>query len=113
MTEHVHQRLRHPVPLRELQGLRSEAVTPHMRRIVLSGAALAGFHSAAPDDHVKLFFPNAEGAFVTPTMTAEGPRWPEGALPSPSRDYTPRWHDAEAGELAIDFVLHGEGVASN
>ena len=113
MTEHAHQRLRHPVQLRELKVLRSEEVTPQMRRIVLGGEALAGFHSAAPDDHVKLFFPNREGAFVTPTMTPEGPRWPEGALPSPTRDYTPRWHDAESGELAIDFVLHGDGAASS
>lgn len=113
MTEHAHQRLRHPVQLRELKVLRSEEVTPQMRRIVLGGEALAGFHSAAPDDHVKLFFPNSEGAFVTPTMTPEGPRWPEGALPSPTRDYTPRWHDTESGELAIDFVLHGDGAASS
>lgn len=112
MNQHIHQRLRHPVQLRELAVLRTEQVTPLMRRIVLGGAAPAGFHSASPDDHVKLFFPNAEGAFVTPTLTPEGPHWPEGALPSPMRDYTPRWHDAEAGELAIDFVLHGAGAAS-
>ncbi|HVJ38806.1 MAG TPA: siderophore-interacting protein [Stenotrophomonas sp.] len=113
MTEHAHQRLRHLAQLRELTVVRCEGITPHMRRIVLGGAALEGFHSASPDDHVKLFFPNAEGAFITPTMTPEGPRWPEGALPSPTRDYTPRWHDAEAGELAIDFVLHGDGAASS
>jgi len=112
MTEHVHQRLRHPVRFRPLQVLRIEDLTPHMRRIVLGGEALAGFHSASPDDHVKLAFPNADGEFVTPTMTPEGPRWPEGAAHSPMRDYTPRWHDPDAGELAIDFVLHGDGPAS-
>jgi len=112
MTSHPHQRLRHEVRMRPLQVLRIEAITPAMRRVVLGGDALAGFHSAAPDDHVKLFFPNPAGEFVTPTMTPDGPRWPEGQAPSPSRDYTPRWHDAEAGELAIDFVLHGDGVAS-
>jgi len=112
MTEHVHQRLRHPVQFRPLEVVRIEAVTPLMRRIVLGGEALAGFHSASPDDHVKLAFPNSDGEFVTPTMTPEGPRWPEGAAHSPMRDYTPRWHDAEAGELAIDFVLHGEGPAA-
>ena len=112
MTSHTHQRLRHEVRMRKLQVLRIEAITPAMRRIVLGGEPLAGFHSASPDDHVKLFFPNPAGEFVTPTMTPDGPRWPEGQSPSPSRDYTPRWHDADAGELAIDFVLHGDGVAS-
>jgi NADPH-dependent ferric siderophore reductase len=28
------------------------------------------------------------------------------------RDYTPRRYDAKAGELDIDFVLHGEGPAA-
>ena len=113
MNEHVHQRLRHPVRLRTLQVQRVEDVSPHMRRVVLGGAELADFHSASPDDHVKLFFPNVEGRFVTPAFTPEGPTWPEGQPHSPMRDYTPRWHDAEAGELAIDFVLHGDGPASS
>lgn len=112
MSAHVHQRLRHPVQFRPLQVLRAGPVTPRMRRIVLGGEALEGFHSASPDDHVKLAFPNSQGAFVTPTMTPDGPQWPEGAERSPMRDYTPRWHDADAGELVIDFVLHGDGPAS-
>jgi len=112
VSEHVHQRLRHPVKFRHLQVVRVETVTPHMRRIVFGGEALEGFHSASPDDHVKLAFPNRDGVFVTPTMTPEGPQWPEGAARSPMRDYTPRWHDAADGELVIDFVLHGDGPAS-
>lgn len=110
-TPHDNRRVRHDLRFRILHVLRSETVSPHMRRIVLGGEALAGFASPAPDDHVKLFFPNPEGRFVLPEMTPEGPRCPAGALPSPSRDYTPRWFDAQAGELAIDFVLHGEGIA--
>ena len=43
---------------------------------------------------------------VLPVLTAEGRSYPDGKVPSPSRDYTPRWWDHEAGELAIDFVLH-------
>ena len=31
---------------------------------------------------------------------------------APARDYTPRHHDAAAGELVLDFVLHGHGVAA-
>ncbi len=112
MATHDNHRIQHPVRRRTLQVLRTEALTPHMRRIVLGGPELEGFHSGAPDDHIKLFFANAEGQVVTPAMTPDGPRLPEGALPSPMRDYTPRHHDAAAGELTIDFVLHGEGPAS-
>lgn len=112
MSDHENRRLRLDVRFRHLQVLRTEQVTPHMRRIVVGGADLAGFDSPGADDHIKLFFPNSSGEMVLPTLTAEGPRFPEGKEPSQSRDYTPRWWDHEAGELAIDFVLHGDhGIA--
>ncbi len=57
MTEHNNTRLRLDVRFRELTVLRTEEVTPHMRRIVLGGAELAGFDSPGADDHIKLFFP--------------------------------------------------------
>ncbi|PWK91965.1 siderophore-interacting protein [Fulvimonas soli] len=112
MTEHAHRVLRHPVVLRTLDVLRVERLTPHMQRVVFGGEQLRGFHSPAPDDHVKLFFPNRHGEFVTPTLGPNGPEYPPGREPSPARDYTPRRHDAARGELAIDFVLHGDGPAS-
>ena len=112
MSLHENRTLRLTPRFRQLQVLRSERLTPHMQRIVVGGAELEGFESPGPDDHVKLFFPNAQGAFVLPELTAQGPRYPDGLVPSPSRDYTPRLHDAAAGELVLDFVLHGHGVAS-
>ncbi|MDY4282688.1 siderophore-interacting protein [Xanthomonas sp. LF06-19] len=111
MATHEHRLLRHPLRLRHLQVLRTQPLTPHMRRIVVGGPELDGFVSAGPDDHVKLFFPNPEGAFVLPTMTEHGPVYPADALPSPARDYTPRHYDADAQELTLDFVLHGDGPA--
>ncbi|MDV3470189.1 siderophore-interacting protein [Stenotrophomonas sp. C3(2023)] len=112
MSEHENKRLRLDVRFRNLHVLRTEEVTPQMRRVVLGGAELEGFDSPGSDDHVKLFFPNSSGALVLPTLTDEGPRYPEGEEPSPARDYTPRWWDLEKGELAIDFVLHDDGVAA-
>lgn len=112
MSLHENRRISLTPRFRQLQVLRSERLTPHMQRVVLGGDALEGFDSPGPDDHVKLFFPNAQGAFVLPELTAQGPRYPDGLAPSPSRDYTPRLHDAAAGELVLDFVLHGHGVAS-
>ncbi len=113
MSLHESRLIRHPLHFRQLQVMRSERLTPHMQRIVLGGEALQGFHSPSPDDHVKLFFANAQGAFVLPEVGEQGMHYPAGAQPSPARDYTPRLHDVEAGELVLDFVLHGDGVAGN
>lgn len=113
MASHIHRRLRHDVVLRTLVVLRVEQLSPHMRRVTLGGPGLRGFHSAAPDDHVKLFFPNHDGELVLPVLGPNGPEFPAGREPSPMRDYTPRRHDAARGELLIDFVLHGDGPASN
>lgn len=113
MTRHIHQRLRHEVVLRTLEVLRVERLSPHMQRVALGGPELHGFRSAAPDDHVKLFFPNRDGELVPPALGPNGPEFPAGREPSPMRDYTPRRHDAARGELVIDFVLHGDGPASN
>jgi len=105
--------VRHQLALRTLEVLSATRMTPHMRRITLKGEQLQGFVSASPDDHVKLLFPNSHGELVFPTLGPNGPEFPAHAEPSPMRDYTPREHDAARHELVIDFVLHGDGPASN
>ena len=112
MTRHAHQMQRHTVVLREIEVLRTERLTPHMQRVVFGGAALRGFHSASPDDHVKLFFPNRQGQLALPTPGQGRLEFPEGVEPSPMRDYTPRRYDDEFNELTVDFVLHGDGPAA-
>jgi NADPH-dependent ferric siderophore reductase len=112
MTSHTHQRVRHTVVFRTLDVLRVEHLSPHMQRIVFGGAELHGFVSAAPDDHVKLFFPNSVGEIVPPVLGPNGPTFPPGREYSPMRDYTPRNHDGELNELTVDFVLHGDGPAA-
>ncbi|OOG38119.1 siderophore-interacting protein [Rhodanobacter sp. C05] len=113
MTPHAHRMIRHTVVFRTLEVLRVERLTPHMQRIVFGGTDLRGFASAAPDDHVKLFFPNSLGEIVTPVMGPNGPTYPAGPEYSPMRDYTPRRYDSTLNELTVDFVLHGDGPASN
>jgi NADPH-dependent ferric siderophore reductase len=88
------QRVQHEIPRRELRVVRVEATSPGFRRIVVAGEPMAGFVSASFDDHVKLFID---------TGVAEPVR----------RDYTPRRHDAAAGELTLDFALHDDGPASD
>lgn len=112
MTRHAHQMQRHTVVLREIEVLRTERLTPHMQRVVFGGDALRGFHSASPDDHAKLFFPNGAGQLVLPAHGQGRLAFPEGVEPSPMRDYTPRRYDAETNELTVDFVLHGDGPAA-
>lgn len=112
MTPPEFRMIRHPLARRTLQVVRVSRLSPHMQRVVLNGADLAGFRSPGPDDHIKLFFPNSQGHMVLPDMGPQGPVWPEGLEQSPARDYTPRAFDPQTLELTIDFVLHGEGPAT-
>jgi NADPH-dependent ferric siderophore reductase len=91
-------RVRHEPRRRQLKVERVEKVSAHMIRVTLGGD-LAGFTSLGFDDHVKLFFP-------------EGPAGADGAIPTASRDYTPRRYDAAANTLDIEFVLHDAGPAT-
>jgi len=112
-TERTARRVRHETKTRLLQVREVSRITPQMVRIVVGGDTLAGFISAAHDDHVKLFFPQpGQDKPVLPTPSANGPVYPEGAPRPAARDYTPRRHDAAANTLVIDFVLHGDGPAA-
>ena len=103
-------RVMHEIKRRKLQVLRVAELTPRMRRITLGGPELAGFLSQGCDDHIKLMFPrNAEEEAAIQTLVLG--RDNEGPKPA-MRDYTPRRIDLAAGELDIDFVIHGDGPAS-
>lgn len=98
--KHRIERVRHETKRRRLTVARVGRVTPNMIRITLTGEDLQGFHSGAYDDHIKLFFPRADGA-------------PLGEDEKPiARDYTPRRYDPVAGELDIDFSVHEAGPAT-
>ncbi len=79
----------------ELTVRRLEQVALRIRRIVLAGPSFADYlacHLPTTDTYVKLVFEDGEKTVL--------------------RTYTVRWVDAEAQELAIDFVTHGtEGIA--
>jgi len=107
-------RVRHQNGARLVHVARVETLTPRMRRIVLAGPSLAGFVSAAADDHVKLFLPAPyQDRPILPTLGPNGPVFPEGATRPIGRDYTPRRFDEAALELTLDFVLHGDGPATS
>ncbi|KQX75215.1 siderophore-interacting protein [Aeromicrobium sp. Root472D3] len=109
----------HPV---RLTVVRTEQVAPSMRRIVLGGDDFDAFESAYrgmrepyTDAYGKLVF-LADGHDYPDPLDLEVVQqtMPQEAWPV-LRTYTIRWVDAEARELAIDFVIHGidggEGVA--
>lgn len=104
--------VRHEVAIRTVTVAGTRRLSPGFVRVTLTGAELAGFTSAGPSDHCKLFFPDpASGIISAPRITAQGLHRPEpGTLIV--RDYTPRAFREATGEsepeLDIDFVLHGD-----
>ncbi|MFJ1340209.1 siderophore-interacting protein [Pseudomonas caricapapayae] len=101
-------RVNHEIKHRRLDVLRVTELTPRMRRITLGGPQLQGFTSVGTDDHVKLMFAcSAEEQAALDNLDFSR----DGLRPT-MREYTPRRIDLDAGELDIDFVLHGDGPAS-
>ncbi|MEU4315510.1 siderophore-interacting protein [Nocardia sp. NPDC024068] len=100
----------YPIGLREVEVIRSAAVGSGLIRITFGGPGLDGFHSYVPDEHVRLIFPDTDGALRLPVPDGLSLEWP---APRPiSREYTVRRHDAAGGELDIDFALHPGGLAA-
>jgi NADPH-dependent ferric siderophore reductase len=93
---HAIDRVRREPKRRRLTVESVDALTPKMRRIVLTSPELVDFVSLGADDPIKVFAPDAAA--------------PQGVA---MRDYTPRAVDASRGALAIDFVLHEAGPASD
>jgi NADPH-dependent ferric siderophore reductase len=99
--------------VRRARVLRTEYVTPHMIRVIFGGEDLAGLGVGEfADAYVKLIFPGPGASYREPfdiqdiERTQPPEQWPV------MRSFTVRWWDSAAGELAIDFVHHGdEGIA--
>lgn len=91
---------------REMKVVAVADITPHMRRITLTGSDLGRF--ATEDNlHVRLFFPPRGRPPVWPTRGADGVIEPvEPALRPAVRKYTIRRIDAAKGLVDIDFLLH-------
>jgi NADPH-dependent ferric siderophore reductase len=112
------------ITTRNLEVLRSQDVTPGMRRVTLGGDQLAAhvapngmpvaaFRSEGFDDEFKLFLkhPDADEAAI-PEQADGVIYWPREDPHLLFRTYTVRRWDPVAGELDIDFVNHGVGPAT-
>lgn len=107
------QRIRLPLRFRRVQVAAVERPAPRLVRITVAGDELDGFDSPGFDDHVKLFFPDPDtGELLFPVAGPDGPLWADARRPL-VRDYTPHAHNAVAGTLQLDFVIHAAGPATD
>ena len=98
-------------PVDVLTVVAVEDVTPSVRRVLLSGGADS---VAAAGPTVNLLVPRIGDAEPRwPRIQRDGRIvWPEGSHGIALRSYTARRQDPAAGEIEIDFVLHGDGPAA-
>lgn len=123
MPQSFRPKTEYPVALRELEVLRVTDVTPGMRRVTLTGAQLGAFTtpdglrnvafaSTGFDDDIRLLFAYpGEREPVLPVIVDGRVTFAPGRRPL-ARAYTVRRYDRHAREIDVDFVLHGDGVAT-
>jgi NADPH-dependent ferric siderophore reductase len=93
--------------------VRTERLTPNMIRVFFTGNDLRGLTELPFSDHyIKIVFPPVGADYRWP-FDLEGIRESRPAEQWPvTRTYTIRSYDPQTGEMAVDFVLHGdEGLA--
>ncbi|ATZ95866.1 siderophore-interacting protein [Dickeya fangzhongdai] len=91
-------------------------LTPSLMRCVFSGEAVKKMKICSPDQRIKVLLPAEDG---TPPRLPDVGEWyklvqamPKAQRPIP-RTYTLRSLDTVAGEMVVEFVVHGtEGPAS-
>lgn len=102
-------------PLHTFQVVSTEQLAPHMRRVVLGGT---GFDTFTPgqftDSYVKFAFVRDDidvSTLPQPLTMDSFAELPPEHRPT-VRTYTVRRVDADARQITVDFVVHGEhGVA--
>lgn len=92
--------------MRWVRVTRVKQLSPHMVRVTFTGDDLGAFGWNGPAAHIKLIFP--EAGQTEPIMPQ-----PDGPRSTRMRTYTPRRFDPAVPELDVEFVLHGDGPASN
>ena len=107
---HSIERVRHESRFRKASVVLNERITPALARITLAHPEFAAFRSLVFDDHVKLFFAPSGEELASPTLRPDGLDF--GTQLPQCREYTPRSFDTDRAEIVIDFVIHGDGLAS-
>ena len=103
---------REPPAFRQLTVAGTARRTPHLVRVTLRGAELSTFEPPDPAGSVRLLIPDELGAeLVIPVWNGNAFFHRDGRRPV-VRTLTPLRHDAAAGELDVDVVLHGAAPLS-
>ncbi len=101
---------RRPAPIR-VHVRRVERPAPRVVRVTFAGPDMHRFRWPGAGSHLKVFLPEPGATDVD--LPAPDP---DGLVtfdrPLTTRTYTPLRYDERAGELDIDFVVHGHGPAS-
>ena len=88
-------------------------IAPRLLSVVVTGDDLDGFADAAPTSHLKVFLPAAgQDAPNLPEFAAAGAAEADDGPAPTVRTYTPRSYDPATKALEIQFLVHGEGPAS-
>lgn len=85
-----------------------ETLSPHMKRVVLTGESLTDFPEGKESAHVKVVFPNPDSAEKHPRLGIYlgFKKW--------MRSYTVRHFDQKNLQLTLDFAVNDhQGLASN
>ncbi|MEU0298316.1 siderophore-interacting protein [Streptomyces sp. NPDC006175] len=101
----------YPIGVRETEVVRTAMVGAGLLRVTLGGQGTEGFEAHAPDEHVKMLFPDEDGTLRLPERNGTMLRWAGSVLRS--RQYTVRRYDPVSGEIDIDIALHEGGLASD
>ena len=103
---------REPPPFRPAEVRRVEQLSPRLVRVTLAGPGLGELAGGAPAASVRLLLPPpGSPTLATPAWTGNEFLLPDGRRPV-IRTLTPRRGDPATGELDVDVVIHGNGMAS-
>jgi NADPH-dependent ferric siderophore reductase len=88
-------------------------IAPRLVSVLVTGDDLDGFADAAPTSHLKVFLPaDGQDEPNLPEFTPDGAVFADDGPRPTVRTYTPRRYDPATKTLEIQFLLHGEGPAS-
>ncbi|WP_158260050.1 siderophore-interacting protein [Zobellella endophytica] len=87
-----------PPRARLAEVVKTEELTPHLRRIVVAGPELTTLPEDTLGRYVKVLLPGQDGG--RPNLALRGPA---AAI---KRSYTVQHYDAARGELSLDFVVN-------
>ena len=103
---------REPPRFRRAEVRRTEAITPHLARVVIGGSDLDGLEPGLPAASVRLLLsPPGAAELVLPTWNGNEFLLADGSRPT-IRTLTPRRFDPDGLELRLEVVLHDGGPLS-